>query len=112
MDERTRRIGTNEALFREVNDQVESLNRELSANSDPDMEIVCECGDPSCARRLAVTGADYARIRSDAALFFVVPGHERPDVEQVVEETAGYDVVRKHEGDAADIARATYSRDG
>ena len=105
MDERARRVGRNEAVFREVNEQIESLNRGLAALSDNTMHIVCECGDLICATQLVVPIEDYERIRSDSTLFFVLPGHERPDVESVVEESSAYNVVRKHEGDAADLAR-------
>jgi hypothetical protein len=39
-----------------------------------------------------------------------VHGHVDPEVEMVVEERAHYLVVRKREGDAADVARATDPR--
>jgi hypothetical protein len=112
VDERTRRVGRNEAVFREVNEQLESLNRGVAAVSDQTMRIVCECGDLKCAEQLVVPVDDYERIRSDPALFFVIRGHERPDVERVVEDAAGYHVVRKHEGDPARLARETDPRDG
>jgi len=110
MDERGRRVGRNEAVFREVNEQIESLNRGLAAISDNTMHIVCECGDLRCATQLVVPVGDYERIRAEPALFFVIPGHERPDVEDTVEETEGYHVVRKHEGEPARIARETDPR--
>ena len=105
MDERTRRVGRNEAVFRKVNEQIESLNRAMAAISDETMHIVCECGELSCIVQLVVGIADYERIRSDATLFFVAPGHELPDLEDVVEATSKYYVVRKHEGDPAQVAR-------
>jgi hypothetical protein len=33
-------------------------------------------------------------------LFFVKPGHDLPDVEDVVERAHGFDVVRRHPGEA------------
>jgi hypothetical protein len=110
MEERTRRIGLNEAVFRTVNEQVESLNRRFSAGDNGTMRIICECGDMSCFEQLAVPASDYERIRSDATLFFTLPGHERAEVEAVVEQSNGYLVVRKHEGEAARIARETDPR--
>jgi len=110
MDERTRRVGRNEAVFREVNEQIESLNRGIAAISDETMHIVCECGDLRCSDHVVVPVGDYERIRSDAALFFVLPGHQLPDVERVVEETASYYVVQKHEGDPARVAKETDPR--
>lgn len=110
MDERAHRVGRNEAVFRKVNEQIESLNRAMAAISDETMHIVCECGELSCIVQLVVGIADYERIRRDATLFFVAPGHEMPDVEDVVEETPKYYVVRKHEGEPARVAREMNTR--
>ena len=46
--------------------------------------------------------AAYEEIRQDSRLFFVVPGHEVPEAEDVVRKGDGYFVVRKHV-DVADI---------
>jgi hypothetical protein len=109
--ERARRIGENEALFRTVNEQVEDLQQGMAAVSDDKMHIVCECGDLRCVERLVVSVAKYEEIRSEATLFFVVPGHEIPDVEDVVERTDGFAVVRKHPGEPGRLAEATDTRD-
>ena len=74
MDERTRRIGENEALFRTVNEEIESLSRGIAAVGGRIMHIVCECGDLACTERLAVQVGDYERIRREPALFFIRPG--------------------------------------
>src|SRR3954464_11782834 len=104
MDERARRIGENEALFRTVNEQVEDLQRGMAAVSDDRMHIVCECGEINCVERLVVPIAKYEEIRSDPALFFIVPGHDKPSVEDVVESAGTFEVVRKKQGDPADLA--------
>ena len=110
MNERTRRIALNEAVFRELNEQVESLNRGLADISDNQMHIVCECGDLVCVERLVVPLPAYEEIRSDPALFFVKPGHDIRDVEDVVEHMDTYDVVRKRPGEAGRIAEETDPR--
>jgi hypothetical protein len=110
MTERTRRVGLNEAVFREINEQVEGLNRNLADISDNKMHIVCECGDLVCVERLVVPLPKYDEIRSDSALFFVKPGHDKPDVEDVVEQTDAYEVVRKRPGEAEQIAEETDPR--
>jgi hypothetical protein len=110
MDERVRRAGLNEAIFREVNEQIESLNRGIAAISDNMLHVVCECGELQCSEQLPVPLEVYSRVRSDPVLFVVLPGHEKPDVEDVVERTARYCIVRKHEGDPARIAEATDPR--
>jgi hypothetical protein len=111
VDEQARRVGRNEAVFREVNEQIESLNRGLADISDGNMHIVCECGDLLCSEQIVVSIADYERIRAEPTLFFVRPGHDRPDVEVVVEENDRFSVVRKNEGGPAAVARETYARD-
>ncbi|HET7758913.1 MAG TPA: hypothetical protein VFK62_03240 [Gaiellaceae bacterium] len=56
---------------------------------------------------MELTLDEYERIRSDPTLFVVRPRHDRPDVETVTERHESYWVVRKHEGDPADLARRT-----
>ena len=106
MEERKRRIGENEALFRAVNEQVEDMQRAMASVSDDRMHIVCECGDIKCADRLVVSVAKYEQVRADSTLFFVVPGHDLPEAEDVVEHGDGFDVVRKHYGGPAELAEA------
>jgi hypothetical protein len=103
MDERARKIGENEALFRNVNERIEGLGEAFGLITES-MTIVCECGDSSCVEQIELAVPEYERIRSDSTLFVIVPGHEIPDVEHVVESTDGFDVVRKHPGGAAELA--------
>jgi hypothetical protein len=110
MDERTRRIGSNEAVFRTVNEQIESLNRDIAEISDNTMHIVCECGLLSCADQISVPVPTYEEIRADPALFFVVPGHEIPKTEDVVERAGKFNVVRTHAGGPERIAVQTDPR--
>ncbi len=106
MGERERRIGANEAIFREVNERIEQLNRTFATLTET-MEVMCECGELSCAQMISLSIGDYERIRADSALFAVVPGHVAPDVEDVVGEGPDYEIVRKREGDPRRIAEAT-----
>jgi hypothetical protein len=103
MDERERRIGKNEALFREVNDRIERVTESLQVTTE-NLSILCECGDDSCMEKVEVSLPEYERIRADPALFFVRHGHEEPDVEDVVEEQRRYYVVRKRSGGPAELA--------
>jgi hypothetical protein len=108
-DEQARRVGLNEALFREVNEQIRGLNRELDADGGA-MTVICECGDADCAERLEVRVSEYERVRSDSLLFVIAKGHEFPEAERVVEQADGYDVVRKNETEAAEVAEETDPR--
>lgn len=58
--------------------------------------FVCECGDAECTAVVRVSIAKYEELRSDARRFLLVPGHESPDAEDIVEQGDGYAVVEKH----------------
>jgi hypothetical protein len=104
MEERARRIGQNEDLFRRVNEQIEALNDAFSLVA-PSLTIVCECGDLSCIEQIELSVDEYERLRANATWFAVKAGHEREDVEDVVEQYAGYEVVQKRPGIAAQVAK-------
>jgi hypothetical protein len=108
MDEREQKIGENEALYRTVNERIESLNQAFGTLTNT-MTVVCECGDVTCAEQIEIEIAEYERIRSDPTLFIIVPGHEIADVEDVVEEREAFHVVKKHSGDPANFARGHQS---
>jgi hypothetical protein len=107
--ERQRRIGLNEAVFREVNERLRELAGRFGPR-DRAMDMVCECGNVRCDERIQVTPEAYEELRADARLFAIVPGHEKDDVEDVVGHHDGYDVVRKHSGEPTRVARATDPR--
>jgi hypothetical protein len=108
-DERIRRAGENEGLFRLVNERIESLNVAFAAITET-MDIVCECGKLECAERVVLGVSDYERVRADPTHFVLVPGHEASDVESVIDRGDGFVVVRKHDGVPADVARETDPR--
>ena len=110
MDERARRVGRNESLFRAVNEEIESSTVGLARISDETLHIVCECADLLCTRQLVVPVSVYERVRSDGATFLVIPGHEKLSVEEVVEESRRYNVVRKHAGESRRVAEQTNPR--
>ncbi len=103
MDERQRRIGENEAIFRQVNEQVEALNETFATLTDR-MVMVCECGDGGCIEQIRLTREEYESVRSDPALFAIKPSHDIPDVEDVVSRKEAYWVVNKRAGEATRIA--------
>jgi hypothetical protein len=109
MSERAVRIGHNEALFRNVNEQIEDINRAF-AELTRTMDVVCECGVLSCSERLLVPVSEYEEVRADSALFLVVPGHEKPEVEHLVEDRGGYYVIRKDPGTPEEVAEVTDPR--
>ena len=109
MSDRERRIGLNEAVYREVNEKLREVN-EVFATITETFEIVCECGNSRCDHRISITPDDYEDLRADPTLFAVVPGHEIADVEVVVSTNDRYAVVRKRPGEPAEVAVATDPR--
>jgi hypothetical protein len=107
MDERQRRIGLNEAVFREVNERIEEVNQTFDSG---ELVLVCECGNADCVEKISMTAPAYEELRSEPTHFAIVPGHEIPDVESLVERHEGYDVVKKDEGVPQRIAETTDPR--
>ena len=105
------RLARNEALYREVNERIAELAEEFSEGEvrNP-VSFVCECDAADCAASIELTLAEYEAIRAEPTRFVVVPGHERPEIESVVERHAAYLVVEKREEDAAEVARETDPR--
>lgn len=110
MDNAQRRKAANEAVFRQVNEQIDDLQRRFATVADGFLHIVCECDRVVCADPLDVEVETYERVRGDSACFFVGPGHEDLSVENVVETGPGYLVVRKHPGEPQQIAEDTDPR--
>lgn len=55
----------------------------------------CECAQPECRKKVRLRQADYERVRSDSRRFVIVPGHELPDVETVIEQNEGWAIIEK-----------------
>lgn len=110
MDERERRLGLNEAVFREANERIQELNETFATFTDA-LVLVCECGDAKCVAQISMPPAAYEELRADPAHFAITPGHEIPDVEQVIEQREGYHVVRKNDGVALQVAEETDPRE-
>ncbi|MGH3030893.1 MAG: hypothetical protein ACRDNE_09040 [Gaiellaceae bacterium] len=102
MDSRQHRVAKNEALFREVNERIKEVNEPLALEESSD--YLCECGSRDCTEPIALTRAEYERVRSGPTHFAVVSEHVVPDVENVVAENARYAIVEKRSPAAARIA--------
>jgi hypothetical protein len=103
VDERQRRVGLNEAVFRQVNERIEQVSDHFDLFRE-ELDLVCECGDSACAERISMSKADYEQVRADPLQFAIVPGHEDESVEVVIAREKAYDLVRKHAGEAAALA--------
>lgn len=89
---REERLARNEALFRDINERISAIGDRFGTEA---LDIVCECVNTDCARSLALSRADYERLRSSGKHFAVAPGHEQPDVERVLENHKNFLVVEK-----------------
>jgi hypothetical protein len=105
-DRRKHQIVRNEALFREVNERVQEVSEDRATVTT---DFVCECGDTGCTQTIPLRDEEYEHVRSDSLLFAIVPGHEIPDVEEVVAQNQRFYVVRKHDTEAV-VAEQTDPR--
>ena len=106
---RDERIGLNEAVFREVNERISDLAENFGLG-DQQLDLVCECGDPDCVERISMSRSEYEQLRSHPTLFAVHAGHDKPEIEELLARRGSYDVVRKREGEPAEVARETDPR--
>jgi hypothetical protein len=95
---RTARQARNEALHREVNERLAEMDKQSHgwANDDELFDFLCECAAGNgCDARVRMRLGEYERIRQQDDRFAVAPGHEDPDIEQVVHANDRYVVVDK-----------------
>ena len=110
-DERDRRLGMNEALYREVNERVsEVVEQFVEVETDSRVNFTCECGNPACAEQIAMTLTEYEGIRAEPTRFAVKIGHELPEIERVVDRRPTYLVVEKEDPEAEEVAVETDPR--
>lgn len=82
-----------QALRREVNERISSVN-EIFGVTEPEMiDVVCECVRADCVAHVTMTVADYESVRRFPTRFFVKEGHDVADEERVVDESDGYIVI-------------------
>jgi hypothetical protein len=112
VSERSRRLGANEALFREVNERVAEVVEsfvEIEATINP-VNFNCECGNGGCTEQIEMTLVEYETVRADPTRFAVRPGHELREIERVVEEHPNYLIVAKQDSEAEEVAVETDPR--
>ncbi|HEY6017993.1 MAG TPA: hypothetical protein VIU86_18865 [Gaiellaceae bacterium] len=105
MKERELRLGQNEAVYREVNERVLGINERFGIDDDR-VSFICECGQLACTERIELTVEEYEAVRSNPVHFALVPGHDDPSVERVVEQNERFAVVEKLPGGPAELAAA------
>lgn len=93
MSPREARQARNEALFRQVNERIAEL---ADRGLDADFHVVCECVRTGCTAMVPIELGDYREVRAHPRRFVVAPDHVNPEIEDVVDQHATYQVVEKH----------------
>ena len=92
---RLKRAEKNEQAFKSYNERRAAAEEAGGVPGDDPVPFACECDDPACGKAIELSIDDYERAVAQVDRFVVVPGHEDPAVEEVVERHAGYYVVSK-----------------
>jgi hypothetical protein len=97
------RAAHNEEVFRTVNERIEEGAKQHGV--DRPLPFHCECGAESCVQTIELAPADYDRVASHVDRFVLIPGHEQPKVESIVERHRSYFVVEKIGEARAEVER-------
>jgi hypothetical protein len=95
MAAREERLARNENHFREINESLSEKHVHAVVVRSGPLPFVCECASADCTEALELTLEEYRSIRRNPRRFVVVPGHENPEVEVVVDRAPGHAVVEK-----------------
>src|SRR5207249_10181221 len=87
------RAARNEEVFRSINEHIEQAAERHGL--DVPLRFHCECGRASCFEMIDLTAVEYARVNARDHWFIVLPGHEEPEIERVVETHDDWLVVEK-----------------
>jgi hypothetical protein len=75
----------NEQTFQSYNARRAAVEESGGAPDDEPVPFVCECDQPKCWMAIEIPLGEYERAVEAADRFVVVPGHEDPAVEVVVD---------------------------
>lgn len=92
-DDVQRRLASNEDVFRDVNEGI--VRGQWPGDPEAPIGFRCECARLGCNVLVALTLAEYEAVRANPRRFVIVPGHELPEVEVVVERHDEFSVVEK-----------------
>ena len=92
------------AAAREINGR--RVNEAIERGHPPGARAIflCECGNLGCNQRVELTIDQYEAVRCSFERFLIVPGHEIPWVEDVLERHPDYLVVAKRDDEAREMA--------
>jgi hypothetical protein len=97
------RAGHNEEVFRTINERIEKGAEQHGVHQP--LPFHCECATEGCVETIELAPGEYDRIASHLERFVVAFGHERSNVEAIVERHPSYLVVEKTGEARAEIER-------
>ena len=108
MQSRERQVAENEVRFRALNERLEDQAGTWQG-LEGELRLVCECGDEDCTAGIRLSVPEYEAVRAVETHFVLIRGHERAEVEDVVDGAENWLVVQKR-GEAAELAAGTDPR--
>jgi|SRR5918994_2351619 hypothetical protein len=102
-DDRIRRVGENEALYRLVNERIKRL-RFGTATMAGEFGVICECANIGCTTQIRIVPDVYERTRARSDHFIVLRGHQLEDIETIIEDHETFVVIEKTPAQAKRIA--------
>jgi hypothetical protein len=87
------RAAHNEEVFRDINKRIEQGAEQHGVEAP--LSFHCECARASCVTAIDVPPAEYERVVNERYHFILIPGHEQPGIERIVERRSGYIIVEK-----------------
>lgn len=102
-DERLRRVGENEGLYRLVNERIKAISADVAAPGG-EFSVVCECAFLDCKTQIGIRPHVYEKARAHSDQFIVLRGHQLDDIETVVEDHGRFVVIAKTPEEARKMA--------
>jgi hypothetical protein len=96
---RRERLARNEVSYRSVNEAIQAGRKDDDGGRDRPRPYMCECGLLECNELVELTVAEYEEVRANPRRFFMVDGHELPEVEHVIDRRARYTIAEKNNGE-------------
>ena len=90
---------TNAKQIREVRETFARANEQIRASAEKynfqdQVPFLCECSDVTCTGSVRLGLTNYREARASTDAFLLLPGHDDPQVDQIVARGDGYVLVQ------------------
>jgi hypothetical protein len=89
-----RRLVENEVIFRSANQDAQQYIAETRGMS-AQIQFYCECSHLDCGERIRISVRDYEACHQNKRQFIALEGHEKPEIERIVERRDGFNTIEK-----------------